>query len=398
MSVFDELAGQSAVVGVLSRAAQAARVGDGSAMSHAWLVTGPPGSGRSNAARCFAAALQCEGAEPGCGECEPCRLVMGGTHPDVEIVNTPGTTIAVDEVRRLIGRAQETPGHGPWRVIIIEDADRMVERTTNILLKAIEEPPPNTVWMLCTPSLQDVLPTIRSRCRHVNLIVPSAQDVADLLVTRDGIDPTVALTAAHIAQGHIGRARVLASNKRLERPDKADAGPESVRERREWLIRRLLDIRGVGDAVVAAEWLIDETSIWAQMDTGSDTGADEAEVRRVMGLGPNDRISPDTLRQFTPNKDELRRRTTRRTRDQIDAALLDLLSLYRDVLVHQVGAEVPLVNVDFHEGIERIADETSSADTIAKMDTITLARERIAANVAPLLVLEAMFIELRPVS
>ncbi|KGM14909.1 hypothetical protein N867_14165, partial [Actinotalea fermentans ATCC 43279 = JCM 9966 = DSM 3133] len=197
MSVWDAVVGQPDAVAVLQRA-----VADPSAMTHAWLLTGPPGSGRSVAARAFAAALQCE--QGGCGVCQACTTTMGGTHADVTVVATDKVTINIAEVRDLIGVAQRSPASGRWRVVVLEDADRMVERTSNVLLKAIEEPPPRTVWLLCAPSPQDVVVTIRSRCRGVVLRVPPVEDVAALLVRRDGVDPAVADAAARAAQSHIG--------------------------------------------------------------------------------------------------------------------------------------------------------------------------------------------------
>ena len=203
MSVWDDVVGQESAIEVLRGA-----IADPAAMTHAWLLTGPPGSGRSNAARAFAAALQCE--QGGCGSCQACTTTLAGTHADLTVVATEKVTIAIDEVRSLISSASRTPSQGRWRVILIEDADRMAERTTNVLLKAIEEPPPRTVWLLCAPSPQDVMVTIRSRCRGVSLRIPPVEDVAALLVSRDGIDPATALTSARAAQSHIGLARRLA--------------------------------------------------------------------------------------------------------------------------------------------------------------------------------------------
>jgi len=224
MSVWDTVVGQADAVGVLRAASQ-----NPAAMTHAWLITGPPGSGRSVAARAFAAALQCEAG--GCGHCRACTTTMAGTHADVLVVATEKVTISIEEVRDLIGVAQRMPSQGRWRVIVLEDADRMVERTSNVLLKAIEEPPPRTVWLLCAPSPQDVIVTIRSRCRRVVLRVPPVADVARLLVERDGVDPALADAAARAAQSHIGLARRLARD------------PEA-RERRAKTLRLAAAIRG----------------------------------------------------------------------------------------------------------------------------------------------------------
>ena len=393
MSVFDDLVGQAAVRAQLERAAIAARdlaerTTDGeadrdSAMSPAWLITGPPGSGRSLAARAFAAALQCTGPAPGCGRCRACRTVMEGKHPDVEHVATEGVVITVDQTRDLVGRSFVSPGSGAWRVVIVEDADRMAERTTNVLLKAIEEPPPFTVWMLCTPSPEDVMTTIRSRCRGVALAVPPASDVAALLVRRDGVAPEEALRAARAAQSHVGRARALATD-------------SAVRRERDLLIGEALAIRGTADAVLAAHRVHAQAVAAAKKATGDRFEREEAELKRTLGIGEGARIPPAARAQLRELAENQKRRTTRAQRDELDRAMIDLLSLYRDVLTVQLGAGVDLVNQDFDEGIRAVAAESDPGQSVRRMDAIAQARTRLGGNVAPLLVLEAMMVALRP--
>ena len=393
MSVFDDLVGQAAVCAQLERAAIAARdlaerTTDGeadrdSAMSQAWLITGPPGSGRSLAARAFAAALQCTGPAPGCGRCRACRTVMEGKHPDVEHVATEGVVITVDQTRDLVGRSFVSPGSGAWRVVIVEDADRMAERTTNVLLKAIEEPPPFTVWMLCTPSPEDVMTTIRSRCRGVVLAVPPASDVAALLVRRDGVAPEEALRAARAAQSHVGRARALATD-------------SAVRRERDLLIGEALAIRGTADAVLAAHRVHAQAVAAAKKATGDRFEREEAELKRTLGIGEGARIPPAARAQLRELAENQKRRTTRAQRDELDRAMIDLLSLYRDVLTVQLGAGVDLVNQDFDEGIRAVAAESDPGQSVRRMDAIAQARTRLGGNVAPLLVLEAMMVALRP--
>ena len=376
MTVWDDVVGQESAVAALRDA-----VANPAAMTHAWLVTGPPGSGRSVAARAFAAALQCK--QGGCGTCKACTTTLAGTHPDVTLLATEKVVITIDEVRDLIMTASRSPSGGRWRVIVIEDADRMAERTTNVLLKVIEEPPPHTVWVLCAPSAQDVLPTIRSRCRAVVLRVPPPQAVADLLVRRDGADPAVALSAARAAQSHVGLAKRLAR----------DAG---ARERRAAVLSIARRIRGVGDAVLAAGELVEVAKAEAVSATQERDAAEKAELLRSLGAADGETLPPRLRSQVRQLEDDQKRRATRQQRDVLDRAMVDLLSLYRDVLVVQLGAEVDLVNAELAETVRSLAADSTSEQTVRRMDSIGVARTRLEGNVAPLLALEAMAVALRP--
>ncbi len=376
MSVWDELVGQQAVVETLRNA-----VADPSAMTHAWLLTGPPGSGRSNAARAFAAALQCE--NQGCGHCPTCLSVLKGTHPDVTVLATDKVTIAIDEVRGLILEASRTPSAGRWRIILIEDADRMLERTTNVLLKAIEEPSPRTVWLLCAPSPQDVMVTIRSRCRKVSLRVPPVEDVAKLLVDRDGVDPKTALVAARAAQSHIGIARRYARD------------PEA-RQRRFAVLDLARKIRGVSDAVIYAGELVELAQSEAKAASTERDAREMAELLRTLGAEGSKTLPPALRSQVKQLEDDQKRRATRHQRDVLDQAMLDLTSLYRDVLMRQLGGTSELVNVELEQFIDELATSSTPTQTLAKLDAITVARKRLAGNVAPLLAVEAMMVSLRP--
>src|SRR5690606_14023831 len=258
MSVWDGVVGQEQQVAPLQAA-----VRDPGAMTHAWLITGPPGSGRSSAARAFAAALQCP--QGGCGAWHECATAQSGTHADVSIVATEKVTISIDEVRERVSLSQRAPSGGRWRIIIVEDADRMTERTSNVLLKAIEEPPPRTAWVLCAPSAQDVAVTIRSRCRVVPLRVPPADVVARLLVDKDGVDPQLALECALAAQSHIGIARRLARD-------------PHARARRDQVLALATDVRGVGDAVLAAADLASVAEDDAEAATSERDAAERAEL------------------------------------------------------------------------------------------------------------------------
>jgi DNA polymerase-3 subunit delta' len=376
VSVWDDVVGQDQAVAVLRHA-----VDEVAAMTHAWLITGPPGSGRSNAARAFAAALQCRAG--GCGRCQECTTTLAGTHADVTVVATEKVTFSIDEVRGLVGLAQRSPSGGRWRVIVLEDADRMTERTSNVLLKAIEEPPPRTVWLLCAPSPEDVVVTIRSRSRRVSLRVPPVEAVAALLVERDGVAPEVADAAARAAQSHIGLARRLARD-------------AAARERRDRTLTLAASIRGVGDAVLTAAELVEVATAEAKAATADRDAAERTALLRSLGAEEAQTLPPALRAQVRQLEEDQKRRATRAQRDVLDRALVDLLSLYRDVLVHQLGADVEPVNVAHADAVARLAAEGGPEQTIRRMDAIGEARTRLEGNVAPLLAMEAMAVALRP--
>jgi len=375
-SVWDDVVGQEPVVDVLRAA-----ITDPSAMTHAWLLTGPPGSGRSNAARAFAAALQCETG--GCGVCHDCTTTLRGLHPDVTVVATEGVFIRAETARPLVELAQRSPAQGRHRVIIIEDADRLNDTSGNALLKAIEEPAGRTVWLLCAPSQEDVLVTIRSRCRSVALRVPPVDAVASLLVERDGIDPQVALVAARAAQSHVGIARRLARD-------------PQARSRRSAVLGIAAKIRGVGDAVLAAGELVETAQADAKAATEERDAQERNELLRAMGAEGAATLPPSLRTQVKQLEEEQKRRATRAQRDVLDRAMVDLLSLYRDVLVVQLGADVELVNVEHEASVRALAESSTAEQTLRRMDAVGQARTRLAGNVAPLLAVEAMAVALRP--
>lgn len=376
MTVWEDVVGQEPAVATLVQA-----VSEPAAMTHAWLFTGPPGSGRSVAARAFAAALECP--RSGCGECRECRTALDGTHADVDLVATEGLSIKVEQARDLAARAAESPVVGRWRVIVVEDADRLTERAADALLKALEEPVPRTVWVLCAPSLEDVIITLRSRARHIRLRTPSVEAVAGLLHRRDGIDLAMATYAARAAQSHVGLARRLARD-------------ESARIRRRDVIALAGKIRGVGGALGAAA---DLASIADEESKASSSERDAAERQRLLetlGAEPAARTQPPHVRaQLTALEREQRARATRFARDMVDRALVDMLSIYRDALVLALGAGVALINQDHYAEVDRLSRAFTPEQLLLAMDAIGTARERIDANVAPLLALEAMTLSLR---
>ena len=376
MSVWSALVGQDQAVATLS-----ASVANPAAMTHAWLITGPPGSGRSVAARAFAAALQ--DSQDTEAQDHQTRTVLAGTHADVSVFATEKMVISIEEARQMVSLSQRAPSQGRWRVIIVEDADRMTERTSNVLLKAIEEPPPRTVWILCAPSPLDVLITIRSRCRLVNLRVPPVQAVADLLVERDGVDPDLALESARAAQSHVGMARRLALH-----PD--------ARAYRAKVLQIATGIRGVGDAVLAAKELVDDATEQSKIATAERDAAERAELMQALGMEDGARVPPALRAQVRRLEEDQKRRSKRALVDLLDRSMIDLLSYYRDVLITQLGSDQELVNTGAADAVQRQAQNTSPEQSVRRMRAVGVARSRMGANAAPLLTMEALAVALRP--
>ena len=383
MSVWDSLVGQQPVIDMLSRITQ----GDPGQITQSWLICGPPGSGRSNMARAFAAAL--ESPDHGMND-EPTRVtqqVLAGTHPDVTVLATNKVTIGIDQVREIITTSEQMPATAPWRIIIIEDVDRMLERTTNVLLKEIEEPAEHCIWLLCAPSAQDVLPTIRSRTRIVNLAVPSASAVAEFLTSTTNVEPKIAQRAARLAEGHIGIAKLYATDKR-------------VMTDRDELVVGVLNLARASDAVLLAGNLIDNAKAQAEVDASRTAADQEAEFRRINGLEPGERIPPKLRGAFNQiaKKDDLKRLTTRRTRDVLDRALNSIASIYRDVAVLQNNAEdsVGLINLENRSAITELSVRLNRAGAVARLDEVAHTRKRLAGNGNPLLVFESLFCALIP--
>jgi len=415
--VFADIAGQDMVVAQLQKAARAAaRVQAGEpvtagGMTHAWLFTGPPGSGRSVAARSFAAALLCP--DGGCGappggtggavrpghappggsgrgvppgqHCAACRQVRAGTHADLMVVRPDGLSYGVKQTRGLVLRAAGAPSGGRWRVVLFEDADRCTEQAANALLKAIEEPAPRTVWLLCAPSAEDLVTTIRSRCRVVTLRVPSSEAVAAVLTSRDGIDPERALAAARAAQGHIGRARRLATD--------ADA-----RSHRELVLAVPSRATSLGSALSAAAALVRAAEDEAKSVTGELDEPEREALRQAFGEGSTGKGVAKAVRgaagALRDLEDRQKSRATRLKRDSLDRALLDLASFYRDVLMIQANAGVELANSDHEAELRELASASSPEATLHRIEAIMRCRERLAASVAPLLAVEEMTISL----
>lgn len=369
--IWDELLGQPEAIEQLQKVIENKSKG----VHHAWLFTGPAGSGRSNLAKSFAAALECQ--EGGCGNCQQCRLVQADAHPDVTLLVTDRVVISIDEVRDLVARSSMATNLGKYRVIIIEDADRMTERTSNVLLKVLEEPAENVVWVLCAPSVSDLLPTIRSRTRNLNLRLPSIDEVATLLVERDGVEKELAKRCALLAQNHVGMARRLALS-------------SEARSRRSETLRVLMSITNLSQAMVAAEKLLGVAKRDAESISAEKDASEKAALMHAYGLAADEKLPPNLKSQFKELEENQKRRATRTLRDGIDRIFTDAESIYRDVLAIQLGAGVDLVNSEVETEIQDRAFGSSSANTIEILDSISQARNRLSSNVRDLLVLEAL--------
>ena len=396
MTVWDALVGQPRAVEALQAAAQAGRrIAGGNkdkdediapnranaALAHAWLITGPPGSGRTVAARALGAALQCTGEPVGCGKCHGCTSSMAGNNADVRTMTTDLVQFTREEARDWVKDAYTHPAGGRWRVMIIEDADRLVGGTGNVLLKAIEEPPERTVWLLCAPTAEEVMPTIRSRSRSLVLRTPPAADVAQYIAQQDGADLEAALEAAQLAQSHVGLARALLRH------------PELRGERRQ-LLDAFLSVDSVPSAVLVAGRLLDlareRTS--ERVDRVNET--QEKEFLRSLGIDSDDRVPKAFASRLKQLREDQKRRSRRALQDTLDQALVDLLGFFRDVTITQHGATTDLVHVDLKEKSALFAKHLSQEQTLAKIAAVEKARLRLRTNANPLLVLEALNLEL----
>jgi len=381
VNVFNSLIDQSEVIEILKEAVKSAqKLNDSSqVMTNTWLFTGPPGSGRSNAAIAFAAALVCK--EGGCSKCIDCLSTIIGTHADVELIKTEGLSIKIDEIRELITRASWAPSVASYRVVVIEDSDRLTESAANALLKVIEEPGLRTIWLLCAPTLTDVLPTIRSRCRHLSLRTPSTKAVANLLIERESIDPKTAEFAARAAGGHIGRARRLATD-------------ENAKQNRSSILKLPLTIKDVTSAYKAAQFLVDAAKADALKDSEKKDKDEISKLKEAWGATGSKMVSGGA-KVVKELEKEQKSRATRMVRDYLDRALLDLSTLYRDILLIQSNSTDSSINQDLIAEIKQLAQVTRPEQTVAKIESILKTRRNLAHNAAPLLLIEALMCELR---
>lgn len=381
--VWTDVVGQPAVVAELRAA-----VADPAAMTHAWLFTGPPGSGRSVAARAFAAALQCP--DGGDGTCHQCRTVLAGSHADVHRVVPEGLSIGVAEVRQIVRTAGRAPSQGRWQIVVVEDADRMTEQAGNTVLKMLEEPPPRTVFLLCAPSLHpdDVPVTIRSRCRVVALRTPRVDAVAEVLVRRDGVDPALAAWSAAAAGGHVGRARHLA------RDESARLARKAVLDIPLSLVSLAACLNAADDLVASAKEETDRTV--AEVDA-VETEAVKASLG-VGARGPGVAAASRGAGQLKELEKRQKSRATRLGRDSLDRALVDLAALYRDALVVAAsGGEpnVPLAHPDRRGDAVELARRIGPEGALRRIDAVLAARTALEQNVKPQVAVEALTVALR---
>jgi len=347
---------------------------------HAWLFTGPPGSGRSQIALAFAAALLC--SEGGCSSCSSCEMIRVGNHPDVLVLNTERVQISIDEVNEFIEKSIHMPAIGKYRIMVVEDADRMSERTSNVLLKSLEEPPKGTIWMLCAPSEADLIPTIRSRVRRIQLKVPTVEAVAQLLVDKYGIGFELAQQSAAQAQSHVGMARRLASN-------------SGARDRRKQALQAVLGITDIPSAIKAAENLAKLAESDGAQLTGEQDDFERQELMTRLGVTEDSKLNASSRSQLKKLEESQKRRATRSKRDGLDRILVDLMGLYRDVLTVQLGAGEALINVDLVAEVTKLASETSQAQTIHCIEQIEKVRYRMDRNVREDLLLNSLTVSLR---
>ncbi len=396
--VFSRLVGQDAVEAELVAAAQAAR-GDsahnpvatgagGGRMTHAWLITGPPGSGRSIAAVCFAAALQCTSdGVPGCGECRACTTTMAGTHGDVRRIIPEGLSIGVKEMRDIVQIASRRPGMGRWQVVVVEDADRLTEGAANALLKVVEEPPASTVFLLCAPSVdpEDIAITLRSRCRHVALVTPPLDAIARVLIDTDGMAEDDARWAASVSGGHVGRARRLATD-------------EQARSRRQRALGLARDAATPARAYAAAEELVATADDEAKALTGDRNEAETEELRTALGAGGTGKGAAGALRGATGALKDLEKRQksrqTRASRDALDRALIDLATYFRDALLVSVmptgGPTIQANHPDMADKVAAMAAHAPPDRLLRCIEAVLECREALAVNVKPKFAVDAL--------
>lgn len=308
--------------------------------------------------------------------------MLAGSHADVKYVRTDGLSIGVGDMRDLVLRASSYPTGGRWSVILVDAAHRLTEAAANALLKGVEEPSPRTVWLLCAPSVQDVLPTIRSRCRLLVLRQPAAEAVADMLVSRDGVDPGTARLAALAGQGDIERSRRLAVD-------------DEVRTRRAEVLRIPLEVADIGGCLSAAQRLVDTAKADAEALAETQDAKETDDLKAAYGAAEGSKAPRGMAGAVKELEKRQKSRATRTRRETLGVALLDLLSFYRDVLALQLGSTGALSNEDQRSALDRVAQAGPPEGTLRRIEAVLACRQALDRNVDPLLAVEAMTVALR---
>lgn len=380
MKILENIIGQPHIVTILESAVLASRKDNDSSqeLTHSWLFTGPTGSGRSLVAQSFAAALVCSNG--GCGKCIDCETAMNGSHLDIEIMKIDGLSIKVDEIRELISRSSFAPSVSNWRVIVLREVQRLTEAAANALLKAIEEPSSRTIWLLSATSITDVSPTLRSRCRHIQIRTPTEKSIVKLLIERDNIDLSIAEKIAKISQGNIGRANFLSKN--LE-----------SRFRRDEVIDLILNLKDPSSAFSSASRLIELVNDEVELSTST---KDQQEMNNLQnslqGIGRG--LISGSSKVIKELERDQKNRANREIRDTLDRYLLDIYSIYRDAMLIKLGLPNQIINVEFFNRLQEFSEKLSPKSILDNMASIVSSLEGLTQNASNLLALENLLLVL----
>jgi len=344
--------------------------------SHAWLLLGPSGAGKRATALAMAAALDCD-VNPGvgCGHCRACTRIMRRQHPDVHHIAPEGPLIPVDVVRDQVNpEAARSPFEARYKVFVIEEADRMNIPAQNALLKTVEEPQPDTVFILVSQNEEEILETLRSRCTTVRL-EPVAQERIEEMLRREGAAPEAARVAARACLGDLEKARAFAFD-------------VSVADRRRvWgsLPSRLENPLAALDA--AAE--VAEEARAAVKERERAQREEVLELGEALGEGRGTATARNALAK------RHRRELKRLEEEVLGEALTFLATFYRDVAARRAGARDALTNIDAKREIDLWAKaDASDAALLAACERCLKARASFVSNANPALAIEATLVEL----